>query len=203
MNDEVKYHRSLSRNPRSPAVKVHMLYHGSDGSPHIQKEQGHWYWKADQRFVDYATLWEKRERRFFPHPVVDSFGTIIGYWGWVNASTIAVPVNAPTTLKWTAYEDREEREYQTDLRLDDIVNNFHIDRTGGGHKLGGPYPVFVSITAPRTPEGSRWAGNAPEKYNIIVDIEGRVVAATDYDIGGTRSPSSASNPAADDRESRF
>ena len=82
MSNEVTYHRTLSRGYVSKSkglVRAHMLYHNSDKSLAITKERDYYYWRPDQRFDDYATLWEKIERRYFPNPIVDSNGTIIGY----------------------------------------------------------------------------------------------------------------------------
>lgn len=199
MADDANYHRSLIRHGDGPGVDVYAVYTHYDGSTKALRKPVRFHLKRDQDFNKYATNWEKAHSIILNDdgelPMVDSgTGLVLGYYGWAPATSIWFPRSAPQSVKI----GRQGKEVEVRLGLHHLVNNFYDDSPGNPTPATGssvvlkrePYPVYVADHNPFG-DGSyidwRERGWA-ESYRVMTDVEGRVIAVTESDIGGSKSP---------------
>lgn len=186
------YHRSLTFSNGRDLVFGHYMHTDNIYGTQVSKKTP--YSKIpDADFNSYKTNFEANYN--FP-PVVTLAGRAspengayslflrVGYYGWAQAANIWIPEHAKR-------DSFQERGYKADrnLKLEHILSNVYWDRGQSPHALNGPYKVYYAFHGPPA-AGYVRVGASEEKYRILLDIEGRLIAATDYDNGGVLSKTS-------------
>ena len=163
----LSYHRTLLRVPGDNPVTAYpsTSFAGENVNSFIC------YTKSNQEFINYATPWEKShsgpESKAGPgYPVVDPDLAVVGHFGWFDGSSIWLEKPAPRSVG--------DGELQVNLTMQDLVN--------GGVSL------FVSRS--EMPGYERFS-TSEQIYQLLTDVNGRVLRVTHYDIIGLQSADNA------------
>jgi len=165
----IQYHRTLMPVPGVTQVTVYR----ADGIGGDNVNSFFCYTKSNQDFANYATPWEKKYSRLAlssggVDPVVDRDLAVVGYYGWLDGSSIWLPKGTVRSIG--------SGELAMDFGLSDLLSNG---------------VAIFALSGIDTLAGYEKYSTSEQKYRVVMDPEGRVLAFTDYDIRGLDSADTA------------